>query len=281
MPWIFVALAVALSAAQSTCGKLNSRVGGDPYLFNLYKSGAAFVLFFITMLCMREPFHLPTLLYALGYGACLTVSMYCGYQAISTGPMAIANVVASFSLIFPVFFGVFFMDEHLSGWGIAGLALIGLSLVFINCRGGTSGVRMTARWWGYTLLTMLANGAFAITQIVYQKQYGDPYRFSFMAWAMLLATLVFLLLCFWKRCWHMPRRAVLFSLSSGVTNGLYNLTTFCLISLLSVSLIFPIIAVCVAAAIVLISWCGFGERLNGKQLFGFVLGILAVFLMNI
>lgn len=278
---ILFSLAVLLNASQSVFGKLNGRAGGDSYIFNLVKSFAAFAVFLVAAVVSGERPDGPTVFFSLLNGVFMTVANYCGYVAITTGPMAIANIVASFSLVFPTLWGLLFLNESMSATGIVGFVMIFLALLLINLNGkSTGGAKMTLKWWLFSFATMLANGCFSIVQIVYNR-YSSDCKFSYLSGAMLVPTVVFLAVCALKRRKAMPVKCVSLSAASGVSNGLYNLMTFLLISLTDVSLIFPIVAVISSVLVALSAFLLFKEKLGRLQLLGFVTGIVAVFLMKL
>lgn len=70
----------------------------------------------------------------------LCASMYTGFTALATGPMALTSTIASFSLIVPVVFGLCFLNEHLSFVGIIGLVLLLVSIVLMNYKSGKKNI---------------------------------------------------------------------------------------------------------------------------------------------
>ncbi|MBR2432844.1 MAG: hypothetical protein IKB23_08005, partial [Clostridia bacterium] len=75
VPILYLAV-VACSASQSALSKLGGKRGAEPFRFNFYKAGFAFLLFICAFLITERTLHAPTILYGALYGACITVSMH-------------------------------------------------------------------------------------------------------------------------------------------------------------------------------------------------------------
>ena len=121
MTWLLYIANAALARTESALGKYSGRRGGNPHTFNLGKTVAAAGLCALLALIVGFEYHTDTLILALIYGGTLALSMHAGFMALSLGNMAIVSMIASFSLIIPVFWGLAFLNETVTVFGIIGL----------------------------------------------------------------------------------------------------------------------------------------------------------------
>ena len=185
MTWLLYIANAALARTESALGKYSGRRGGNPHTFNLGKTVAAAVLCVLLALIVGFEYHTDTLILALIYGGTLALSMHAGFMALSLGNMAIVSMIASFSLIIPVFWGLAFLNETVTVFGIIGLVLIAASLVLLNIKKG--GGRLSLKCWIYALITMLTNGITSIVQKYHQSENPGLYKVEFMLISMAFA----------------------------------------------------------------------------------------------
>lgn len=274
------ALSAISGAAQSAFGKLHAQQKGDPYRFNFLKALFAFVLFFASALLTREGCHTQTVLYGATYGICLSLSMHFGYCAIAIGPLALSNIVSSFSLLLPFFYGILRFNEKINIYGAIGLLLIFASLICINLKEKREKQKLSALWWVYIFVVFSANGTFAMIQTGYQHAFGRQYQFTFLSVAMLVCVTVFGILCLIKKPKKSDTKTDLFAGLSGVTNGLYQFFTLWLIGLCPASMMFPILSAVTGLAVVGLGTVLFHEKISRRQAASVVLGITAIFLLR-
>ena len=117
-------LNVAGAAGQATCSKYFAARGGSVNLYNINKAAAALLVFFVVGLFKGISFHVPTILWGFGYGACMCVGGFAGFTALGLGPMALTSMIASFSLVIPFAVGITLWGETLSVWGVLGIILL-------------------------------------------------------------------------------------------------------------------------------------------------------------
>ena len=301
MTWLLYIANAALARTESALGKYSGRRGGDPHTFNLGKTVAAATLCIILSFFVGFEFHGGTIILALIYGGALALSMHSGFMALSLGNMAIVSMIASFSLIIPVFWGLVFLNETISILGVIGLLLIAASLVLLNVKKG--GGKLSLKCWIYALLTMLTNGITSIVQKYHQAENPGLLRVEFMLVSMVFACAIFI--CIWLKgvlatkptknleceigaCENtgffkkiLKNLALTLGLLSGVMNCLANFSVLFLANGENASVLFPVLSALNAIGACLIGRFIFKEKLTPIQLVSICLGIASVVLLKL
>lgn len=263
------------SAGQSVLGKQYAKNGGQASDFNLCKALSGAVFFILWGVIGGFAFHRFTVILGTLYGIFLFLSMYTGFRALATGPMALSGMIASFSLVVPLLFGLAVWGERLSGWGVTGICLLLASLFLLNFQreGGTS-----VKWAVYAFATLAANGVCSVIQKYHQRRYPGRYQTEFML-AAFAVTLLFLAVqkAVTTRSFHLSRNGLL----AGLLNGMSQYAVLLLAAAVNASVLFPVISVTNIMAVWLAGRLLFAERLKPIQLFGLISGVLSVLLLNI
>ena len=285
MNFLFYFLIVACAGTQSATTKLYNRQAGNPAVFNAIKASAALVLFAL-MAAVGFTFHLPTMLFGLAYGTCLSISMHAGYKALCLGPMALTSMLASFSVVIPLLWGVTVGGESVKGLQWVAFGLLIFAILMTNAdklRRKERAERGYALWLIYLLITFLTNGLCSVIQKEHQTLYPEAYSREFMLFAVLLCAIVFTVIALFQ----MPRRAILASkgkgwgVLSGTCNGLANFFTLVLAGLENASVLFPAIS---AGTILASLLCGrfiFKEKLRTHHYLALAAGVLAVVFLKL
>jgi uncharacterized membrane protein len=165
IPVLYI-LTVASSASQSTLSKLCGERGADPFRFNFYKAGAAFVMFLCAFLITERGIHTESLFYGIIYGACTALSMYCGYKALCIGPLSLTSMLATFSLIIPCIYGATVLNEKVSVFAAIGYVLLASALVSLNIKEKKDDKKPSLKWAICIAATILSNGVASVIQKV-------------------------------------------------------------------------------------------------------------------
>lgn len=270
-------LEVVCASGQSALGKRFAKQGGDVNVFNMNKALSGLIAFLVIGLIRGMSLHLPSLLFGGCYGLFLCVSMYTGFQALKSGPMALTSVIASFSLIVPFLFGIVMWEEELSLFGIFGMILLVCAIVLLNLKKESG---FSAKWSIYAFSTLLANGFCSVTQKYHQLAYPGKYRNEFMIAAMLIVFLgasIGFLARKQEKKWSFCADGLL----AGCLNGAASDIVLYLSASEKAVVLFPVIAAANMIAVWLIGRFAFAEKLKGIQVAGLTVGILSVVLLNV
>ena len=272
-------LNVVGSAGQSTCSKYYASKGGSVNLYNINKAGAALVVFLIVGLCRGISFHVPTILWGFGYGACICVGSFAGFTALSLGPMALTSMIASFSLAIPLAVGITLWGETLSVWGILGLALLVCSIVLLNFKKIDD--RLSLKWTFFTLLTFFVTGVASVFQKQHQMDYPGLYRTEFMIASMLCMLVMLLVTVLVKGTAKEEVRFCVPGSLGGFLEGVANYIVLYLAATQNASVLFPVVSVAKIIAVWCIGRLAFKEQLKIWQTVGLLAGIAAIALLNL
>ncbi len=285
MDLIIYLLIVAATVTQSAATKAFNRRSTHSAVFNAVKAGTALILFAL-MAAPGFEFHLPTLLMGLMYGGCLCLSMYAGYRALCLGPMALTSMLAAFSVLIPLLWGVTVGQEVLGAVKCAALVLLLCAIVLTNAdklKHGQKKQENHLLWLIFVGLTLLCNGVGSILQKQHQTLYPEAYSREFMFFAMLLCTVIFACAAL-KRLSCAKIKAVKgkrYGVLSGFTNGVANFLTLLLAGFENATVLFPVIS---AGTILGALLCGrfvFKEKLKINHYAALITGIAAVVLLKL
>lgn len=277
-------LTVLTSVTQSAAGKKFSQIHSDPMLFNAIKACTA-LAFFAGMACFGFTFHPATVLFGLGYGGLLCLSMYMGYRALCLGPMALTGMLVSFSVVIPLLFGVTIGGETLTRLQGIALILLIVSMVLINAdkiKAGEKKETEYGKWLLFVGLTFVCNGICSVLQKQHQARYPGLYSKEFMLIAMLLCAIVFAAIALSKhsvRDWRLVK-GKRYGVLSGVANGLSGFLTLVLAGSENASVLFPVISIGTTLAALLCGRWFFGEKLKCNHVFALLVGTVAVVLLK-
>ena len=272
-------LNVAGSAGQSTLCKAYAAKGGSVNVYNINKAAVGLLVFLVVGLCSGISFHVPTILWGLGYGACICLGSFAGFTALALGPMALTSMIASFSLVIPFVVGVTVWGEKLSVWGALGIVLLACSIVLLNFK--KSDNRISLKWTFFTFLTFFANGISSLIQKQHQMNYPGLYRTEFMIAAMLCMLALLVVTVLVKRTARAEVRFCVPGSAGGLIEAISNYIVLYLAASQNASVLFPVVSVAKIIAVWGIGRLAFKERLKLWQTLGLVAGIVAIVLLNL
>lgn len=278
-------LIVVCAGTQSATTKLYNRQAKNPAIFNAIKASSALVLFLL-MAVPHFTLHLPTIFWGLSYGACLCLSMHAGYKALCLGPMALTSMLASFSVVIPLLWGVTVGNEPVNGRQGAAFALLLFAILMTNAdklRRKEKIERGYALWLCYVLITFFTNGLCSVIQKHHQTLYPEAYSREFMLFAVLLCAIVFFAIALTKASPKeiLSTKGKRYGILSGVCNGLANFFTLTLASMENASILFPIISAGTILASLLFGRFLFKEKLRMHHYLALASGVLAVVFLKL
>ena len=273
MNGVFYIFNVLCSAGQSALGKQYSKNGGASLPFNMNKAAIGTLLFLVIGLINGFSLHFETILFGIGYGISLCLSMHTGFKALSIGPMALTSIIASFSLIIPFLFGIIFWNEGLTIFKCIGILLLLLSILFINLKKENG---FSAKWFFYAVATLIANGICSVIQKMHQLKFPSLYRTEFMFWALLSVLIILFITHKAKRNAQAKLEFSMLGIVSGVANCLANYIVLYLSAAENASVLFPIISISNIIAVWVIGIIFFKERLRFLQAIGLITGVISV-----
>ena len=302
--FLIYGVTVLCAGIRSILTKQNGRMNGSASLFNFLRAFSAFVLFGVLALINGFQIHYPTILCGVLYGILFYGSCFCGFRAMSRGPLSITSSLVAFSLVIPCIFGAVFLQEKITAFDMIGFVLIAGAIVMMNKKEhsashhGFSAYHQETKekenepkfkkgWWIYVIGTILCDGLHAIIKTVHQRNFPGLYRYEFMCIGMLVGSVAFTFLMLKNRRIIKERgkekatKCVLYGAIAGIANGVYNYFVLYLAGKESAMALFPIVSVATIAIGLISGWILFKERLNKMQIVGVIFAAAAIFFIKI
>lgn len=275
-------LVVAFTAVQSASTKLFGKSNGNSAVFNMIKTLSAFLLFLIIGLGGIE-FHKETLIYGCVYGLLLSLSMHCGYMALSLGAMSLTSTIVSFSVLIPVTYGILFLNESLNTFKIFGIIFFVASIFLANANKPKGTVEKGFKWAMYVAATFVCNGFGSVVQKLHQVKFESLYCTEFTFFAMLVCCVIFWITGFKL---HPIKKFVslkegTYAVISGITNALVAYLTIMLAGFENASTLFPAISAGTILCALLLGIVLFKEKLRFNHFAAIFFGIAAVVLLKL
>ena len=271
-------LSTAKVSCQSAFAKKGVKTAADSIFFNAMIFTAA-ALFFSPGLASLTPMVIP---YAALYAAC-TVAFQVTYTlALSNGNVSIAVMFANFGTLIPVLVSLT-LGECPSAVRLIGISLTVCSLVIMAkpSRGGIS-----KRALATSLAAMLLNGSGLTVQKLFARSgfTGGSYVFTAAAYsfAAVFCAVVYIVLTMAKkrRTFSLGVRPIVCAAAAGLSLGAFFTVHTYAAGIIDGSFLYPAHS---GGAILLSTLAGillFRDKLTRRQMISFMLGLVAIVLMN-
>lgn len=274
-------LIVGFTAIQSASTKLFGKSNGNSAVFNMIKTLSAFLLFLAIGLGGIE-FHKATLIYGCIYGILLSLSMHCGYMALSLGAMSLTSMIVSFSVLIPTAYGILFLNESLNTLKILGMVFFVASIILANANKPKGTVEKAFKWAMYVAATFVCNGFGSVVQKLHQIKF-ESYCAEFTFFAMFVCCVVFWIAGF---KWQPIKKFVslkegTYAVISGITNAMVAYLTTKLAGFSEASTLFPAISAGTILCSLLFGMTVFKEKLLFNHFVAIFFGIVAVVLLKL
>lgn len=283
MESVLLVLTVLSVSLQSVARKAyNQKKEGGAFTFT-----AASILFalLVFLIAGKGRFELDAgaLWYSLFFALSYSAACVSTYLAIRESSLSLTSLIVQYSLIIPAFYGLIVLNEPISLTLTAGLVLLCISLVLVNFEGSEE-KKITLKWGLFAFLSFAGNGVCSTVQKAQQIRFDGMYKSEFMIIALFISAVLIFALAFITEKNEVKehlKKGVIYYVLCGVANGLTNFFVLILSNTVPASVMFPIIAAGGIVLTALISIFFYREKLSLQQKIGFVLGILAIILMNI
>ena len=282
MNWVLLAVTVIGVSMQTVMQKLyNKKIGArEAFVFTGIQSAAAALFFLPFCRIFILPSHLFP--YIIGFAAAFSAALIFSVKALACGSIALTSLAASYSLMLPTFYGLVFLNEASGILLYAGIALLAISIVFINLN--KNDVKISPEWVLYVILALIGNGMCStvqkMQQIAFEGKYTNEFMFFALVTVVAVAAASVLLqergqaLYFMKLGWKCAA-------IGGIMNGMANMLVMLLNGRINASVMFPCISAGSIALNCIIARVFWKEKLSNMQTIGVMLGMASVVLINI
>ena len=290
--YLLVLLVVALNMGESIAVKAYAKkYNSGGFIMNAIIALFACAFFVIKVLISGEGFNFlgAMLPYALVNSVFYFCGFYLAYVAFKIGPFGLTRLVASFSLMFPIFYGIFFLNEPTTIFTYLGIALIVGALVMINykCKSATAEKQegtVSLKWFVCILVSTVSNGFISIMTKMQQVKFNDACSEEFQIIS-IGGSFIFLaiigLIIDRKNLGYVLKNGTLYGALSGLFNGAKNFVILFIYELLPISIVSPLKAGLAIVASFLLSIIAYKEKYSILQKIGVACGGAAVVILTI
>ncbi len=239
------------------------------------------LVFFCIIAGFKFSFTPEFIPYSIGFATAYALCTVCINTALSKGTLSITNLIYSYSLLIPTFYGIIFLKEKISYLAYIGIALLAISLLLINFK--KEQTKFSFAWIVFLAVSFVGNGMCAVIQKMQQTAFNGNYKSEFMIVALAICTVVLIISGMFMRGnkKQMLKDCGIAAPAVGIANGITNLATMVLFGLIPNAIIFPTISGGSMVVTLIVSIIMFKEKLSKLQILGYSIGIISVVLLNI
>ena len=208
---------------------------------------------------------------------------YTSFLAYRCGPYGLTRLISNFSLLFSIFYGIFFLNEQPGITTYIGIVMIFAAMVLINYKKkGEDEKGVSLKWFICVTISLFANGFIAILTRMQQIRFNDTCSKEFqiisIGGSFLLLAVIGLILDRDKLSYFL-KHGVLYGIGAGIANGAKNFLTLMIYMLLPLSVVSPMKTGLGMLATFVLALFVYKEKYSKKQIVGVILGVVAVLLL--
>ncbi|MBP3605135.1 MAG: EamA family transporter [Clostridia bacterium] len=208
---------------------------------------------------------------------------YTSFLAYRCGPYGLTRLISNFSLLFSIFYGIFFLNEQPGITTYIGIVMIFAAMVLINYKKkGEDEKGVSLKWFICVTISLVANGFIAILTRMQQIRFNDTCSKEFqiisIGGSFLLLAVIGLILDRDKLA-RFLKHGVLYGIGAGIANGAKNFLTLVIYMLLPLSVVSPMKTGLGMLATFALALFVYKEKYSKKQIVGVILGVAAVLLL--
>ncbi len=260
------------------------RHGSGGMLMNAIVALFAALFFLVTD---KDGFHAPPEMIPLAVlnAFLFAAGFYCTFAAYKCGPYGLTRLIGNFSLLFSIFYGIFFLNEVPKITTYIGIAMIVCAMVLINYQKRAEDEKgFSIKWFIHMMISLVANGFIAILTRMQQIRFNDTCSEEFqiisIGGSFILLAILGLILDR-KKLPYFLKHGTVYGIGAGICNGAKNFLSLLIYLLLPLSIISPMETGLGMIATFVLALCVYKEKYSKKQIVGVILGTLAVLLLAI
>ncbi len=279
---LWLIFAVMLGTGRGVFSKRMTADSNKSFYFNqflLFVSGTLSIF-----VCNIKSFSTATpktYFYGALFGIVTIIAQWCYTVALNRGPTSICAMVYSFGFIFPTISGPVFWNEPFGITSFLGITIAVLAIIFsafTDKKNDKKGIGFIIP----NLIAMLASGGLGILQKVHQQSNDADNLDGFLTFAFLVATIISLFMTLISK--QLDGEKPKFSISpilAGGCLGIVSLVNTMLAGRMKSAILFPTLNIGIMIASMLAGIVIFKEKPTKSQITAFILGILAILVLNI
>lgn len=284
MGYLLIILKTVANISESVLiKKYNAKHSAGGMFFTGILSLFALVFFFVSD---KNGLNFPPemLPYAIAFGIIYCISYFLTFIALACGPFTLSMLIISYSLIFPILFGIIFLHESVSVFTCIGFVLLMISLFFVRENKDEKEKKISAKWIIAIIIVMVGNGLLAIIQKIQQLRFNNGCNNEFMIIGLAISASVLLtggIIKDRKQLKEIIRYGIPYAGTAGVANGINNLLTIAVNNLLPLSIVSPVFSGMKIVVSFLSATILFKEKYMKRQILGVGIGVIALIFLNL
>ncbi|MBR7142015.1 MAG: hypothetical protein IKD06_00590 [Clostridia bacterium] len=246
---------------------------------------AAVLITFLVLGGFRLSWQPAVVPYALVFAVGYTAAVQCILIATKEGSLALTALVSSYSLIIPVFAGVFWLDEKLGLLRIAAIAMLAVSIYLLNRK--TESTHISKKWLLAAAGVFVGNGTCSSALKMQQHMFVGQHRTEFLVYGMAVVLTLSLVIALLSKKEQGEKTGALLkdclglASATGGANGCVNVLASILGEWIPASLQYPLTSASTMAAGVIVARLLYKEKLDRLQQLGFFMAVASIVLLNL
>jgi len=261
--------------------KYNSRHLHGGFIFTSIVSLFSMLYFLISNKFAFE-FSSELLPYAVISGLLFCMASVLTYVALTCGSFSMSMLILSYSIVFPIVYGVVFTKEPITLFSLIGFVLLAISL-FLT-RGQKVGGSFSVKWIVCILLSFVGSGMFSVVRRMQQLRFDDAYNNEFMIITLGISAFVLLItgiVVDGKYLKEILKYGFPYAAFAGFSNGIANMLSIVVNTFIPISLSSPLSSGVKILISFIVSSVLFKEKYLPRQVAGVAVGALALVFLNI
>lgn len=286
--YVLMAISICLSVfssclLRSFSNKKLSANSGDLFLFNAALSVVWTIVLGIWYLASNESSASRTAyVFGAAYGVIMCAFLFTKTCSLGEGPVSLTTLIGSCAFIIATWFGVIYANEpSINAVQYIGMALLVVSLILcINPK--KSGERLTAKWFAYAFAFFIAGGFLGIINKMFGKSDASAEVNAMMLTASIVSAALFAIVAILfniaagKPMPQIKRGAWIYIFICGIASCLYQRLNVLLVREIFSVIFFPVSNGSMVLLSTLMGRIIFKERLRPMQVFGIIIGLIAI-----
>lgn len=265
--------------------KYNSKHSAGGFIFTALTSFFSMLFFIFTD---KNGFSFPPQIWCYGIiaGICYASASLFTYIALSCGSFALTMLILSYSVIISIVYGIVFLKESTTLFTYLGIVLVLISIYFIKADRGEIKIKknITPFWIFSIFISLIGSGLFGVLKRAQQIRFDDLNSNEFMIICLGFSTVaMFVAGVFkdWGKIRYIFRYGGIYAALSGLSNGATNILGLIITTLIPISISSPLSVGIKNLLSFLVAVIIFKEPFKTKQLFGVIIGTLALILFRL
>lgn len=263
--------------------KYNAKHGKGGFIFTAMVSLFSMLFFVITDKGGFD-FRPEMLPYGIASGIFYCLASFLTYVALCCGPFAMSMLVLSYSVVFSVSYGVFFLKDDISVFTVIGILLILVSIYLNRAEKKDEDKKASLKWLICIGISFVGNGMLGVIQKMQQVRFENAVNNEYMIVTLGVSAITLFIIGFikdGKDAAYFFKHGSVYASLGGISNGCTNFLALAINMLMLISIASPARAGTKIIMSFIVSRFIFKEKFLTRQMIGVFVGAVALILLNI